>query len=1097
MVSVGRHTAKAQPSPSPSASISTQPESSAGRSEESEIPILQPPEEIPSLGRRISRIEVISDDSSWAIPSAAMAGVSPGEILTGPLARRAVRQLQSTGLIAEATVDAIPDGSEVILRIKVVAQRVIKDLRLDDREQLAADVLRNRGVERGHAVTPEMLRDAENELEKHAASRGFPDAKAKIASRSTDDPREVVLLVELNAGVPRTLSGVRVDVEGPTSEALRNTLEKPGVIRGDRVDVEQINERARDLAQRLRARGWHSAEVTPKVYEIDGKTYTQLWVKAGPRIHLRFEGNLTLDADALADAVDVEHDPDRSPSHLASKVKNEYLKIGMLDAEVSASVRGTRADTDNDLVISVRENVRVRVAGRTYPCLPDIRELKKQGITGRAPRDIGREIDSFLEEDLPGTTLLSAVNPETVDASIGPLGVGDGTRRGITGARPAPYDYEPRFVYAPGTYDRALKHVQDLYRADGYLSAIVGPVQVLRRFCDRHSPAGLCVPIPFPHELEARCEVDAQDNPVEEQPVPTELSCKPDPAQGITCEPQLSLRIPVILGPRSILYDVVFDGVASFPESKLYELTKLNTGDAASNVKLEEARRAILEFYRDEGFAFVEVRAAFDLSPDKQRARARFTIIERQRVIVDRILIRGNNLTRASVVLQQLRFSEGDIYRQSAARRSEELLAALGVFSSVSIALDDPGVPATRKAVVVTVIERNPQYLEVRPGVSTGEGVRGLLEYGHRNLGGRAISLTLRVQLGFLPDFLIPDAKVRDNFAKLSLGDRLERRNSAGVQIPSVLHPTLRFGLDFIDVRSNSRDFGLTKQATLPALTWQPFRQLTLVLGGSVELNNVGIFSGQDVESYLTQPGISNDLSRLLRVPDGETTAISERIFAAWDRRDNPLGASRGTLISGGVEHVSAFPASDNPRGITSDFLRWTGTVAGYVRLSDKGLALALALRGGFNKQLTSTSKTYPDRLFFLGGIDSVRGFSRDSLVPQDLADKIEADSSKSSSDSTKLTIDKVAIRGGDVFINPRAELRIPLSGIFFTALFLDAGNVWVEPKNFEPYRLRYAGGTGIRANTLIGPIAFDYGINLSRRAWEDFGAFHFSIGLF
>ena len=48
--------------------------------------------------------------------------------------------------------------------------------------------------------------------------------------------------------------------------------------------------------------------------------------------------------------------------------------------------------------------------------------------------------------------------------------------------------------------------------------------------------------------------------------------------------------------------------------------------------------------------------------------------------------------------------------------------------------------------------------------------------------------------------------------------------------------------------------------------------------------------------------------------------------------------------------------------------------------------------------------------------------------------------------------------------------------------------------------------GSGVRIQTPIGPVVFDYGINLSRlvtgsgdprRTYEDFGAFHFAIGLF
>jgi outer membrane translocation and assembly module TamA len=155
---------------------------------------------------------------------------------------------------------------------------------------------------------------------------------------------------------------------------------------------------------------------------------------------------------------------------------------------------------------------------------------------------------------------------------------------------------------------------------------------------------------------------------------------------------------------------------------------------------------------------------------------------------------------------------------------------------------------------------------------------------------------------------------------------------------------------------------------------------------------------------------------------------------------------------------------------------------------------LAGSLRAGRIFQLLDDSETYPDRLFFLGGVDSIRGFLRDSVVPQDVAERILA---ADPSDPDRLTVRQVAIRGGDVFVNPRAELRIPVSDLVQTTLFLDSGNLWVQPESFEPWKLRYAGGSGIRVGTPIGPIALDYGVNLVRRSWEDFGAFHFSMGLF
>ena len=94
--------------------------------------------------------------------------------------------------------------------------------------------------------------------------------------------------------------------------------------------------------------------------------------------------------------------------------------------------------------------------------------------------------------------------------------------------------------------------------------------------------------------------------------------------------------------------------------------------------------------------------------------------------------------------------------------------------------------------------------------------------------------------------------------------------------------------------------------------------------------------------------------------------------------------------------------------------------------------------------------------------------------------------------------------------VNPRLELRIPIKAPLETVLFGDAGNLWSDPRypfeHLDSFSLRYSAGTGIRLQTPIGPIAVDYGVNLSRlfsatsnveRTYEDPWEFHFAIGLF
>jgi outer membrane protein insertion porin family len=175
-----------------------------------------------------------------------------------------------------------------------------------------------------------------------------------------------------------------------------------------------------------------------------------------------------------------------------------------------------------------------------------------------------------------------------------------------------------------------------------------------------------------------------------------------------------------------------------------------------------------------------------------------------------------------------------------------------------------------------------------------------------------------------------------------------------------------------------------------------------------------------------------------------------------------------------------------------SHFVRFTGKISAYFKLPWR-FTLALSLGAGYNLQLTADSKTYPDRLFFLGGVDSVRSYLADSLIPEDQASKIKG------ADTSLITI-----RGGDFMLNPRVELRMPITEFVQLGAFVDAGNVWTDPTQIKnPLQLHYGVGPGLRLITPVGPVAFDLGINPSTRLWEisdpfPFGwAFHFSIGLF
>jgi outer membrane protein insertion porin family len=1068
------------------------------------VPALQPAPNLSAYsGHPLTRVEVVVRGVRWrGTPPSVRAEV--GQLLSPELVRRSLDGLLESGRFADARAEVEADGDGVRLRILVTPRRVIADVRVTG-GVLAEDVLlRAVGVQVGRELTGEELERIEARLRETHAKHGFPFARATVLAIDTDDPLRVALRIDLAPGPPK-----RIDLRkffawpDPTEPVLQSLLGQYGLNRGDRADEEQLEAADRKFETLLRVRGFHRATVAHALEsDARGKLTLKVNVRADQRMRISFEGNRLFDGDELLAVLSLEETDDRSPESLAEKLRQHYLVRGRLDIQVTPSTRTSPGSAVSDLVFVIREGEPLRVTARRYPCLTHFKST-----------DVDAEIDSFLAE-LPGAELFGPVDPRVTDSVYGP------TRD--AGSRYAPRDFNPYTYYVPDVYEKAVEHLRDLYRSEGYLAASVGPLSLVRRTCDRRSPVGQCWPEAKQSAPQVACGYDDVGLPLELPAPDAAVGCVPDPKRGKHCSTEAALYLPVRLGPRTYLHDVAFEGNSALVESRLFEASELELNVPLSQAELDRARRRILDTYAEEGFAFADAEVELDLSPDHTRGRARFVVSEREQVRVTRVVIRGAGSTSERLIRSRIALEPGGIYRRSLVRRTEERLATLGVFGSVSVGFEDPYVPAREKVVIVNVEERLAQYVDVRPGLSSGEGFRISFEYGHRNLAGEAIQLTLRSQLNFLPQQFIIEPDVRAKHEPVET--RFGRHNSASVEFPEIgLGPLFRFNVEAIDVRDNARDYSLVKDALIPTLIFRPERRLSAQLGASLELNTATILG--DTGGLVKYIRDSGQLTTF-RVPEGTTFVTAERASASWDQRDVPLDATRGFLISGSIEHVHAKPVGDtasaaaNSNGtgpfdpVVSDFMQYTSRVAGYVPITKRGMALALSFRWGLNSQLIERSHTYPDRLFFMGGVDTIRGFSQDSLIPEDIAQQLldaHALSESDPGDNELLTVDRILIRGGDVFINPRAELRIPLSSSVQTALFLDTGNLWSSISAFEDlaFRLRYTAGTGIRISTPVGPLVFDYGFNLERlldqvdssrkrqRFWESLGAFHFSIGLF
>jgi outer membrane protein insertion porin family len=109
-----------------------------------------------------------------------------------------------------------------------------------------------------------------------------------------------------------------------------------------------------------------------------------------------------------------------------------------------------------------------------------------------------------------------------------------------------------------------------------------------------------------------------------------------------------------------------------------------------------------------------------------------------------------------------------------------------------------------------------------------------------------------------------------------------------------------------------------------------------------------------------------------------------------------------------------------------------------------------------------------------LGGDDTIRGFTEDSLGP------VNAGGNPI---------------GGRVRWIYNGELRIKLFKNFKLAGFYDTGALVNEFNDINLGTVRQSIGFGLRYITPVGPLRFDYGIILDPKKNDHFGRFHLTFG--
>jgi outer membrane protein insertion porin family len=551
---------------------------------------------------------------------------------------------------------------------------------------------------------------------------------------------------------------------------------------------------------------------------------------------------------------------------------------------------------------------------------------------------------------------------------------------------------------------------------------------------------------------------------------------------------KLAIQITVNEGPQTRVAWVRIEGGYTLPAEQLPEISTAEE-QGFDESSLADDRDKILSKYFDNGFPNASVDVAFvpvESASNRPRVGVTFSIHEGEQFFVDRVFLDGLHYTRPGVARHEMKIQPGAPLSQQAMLESQRRLYDLGLFKQVDTAIQNPEGTEPRKNVLVTTREAERytfdygigfEFQTGQPSAGTNQplgttGVSPRISFGvsRINVGGRHQTLTMKTNLS-----------------------NLQQRGLVNYEFPKVLNRELRFSATaFYD---NTVDVSTFTSQRLEG-TLQVSQVLYKV--SDRELTTMTYrFSYRRVEASNIE--VTSNLIPLLSKP---TRVGMPNFLYIRNRRDNDLESTRGnyTTIEGGVASASFGSEADFSRFLAKNasyhtFFRKRATGQGFVfaRSTTVGIenpfGSTVLLDPGASVPVGDSLIPLPER-FYSGGGNSHRGFGLNQAGPRD-------------------PFTGFPVGGSAVFLNS-LEMRFPNvrvpyleDNVGFT-VFHDMGNVFARPQEMLPSLARFhqpnqdfcfnyathlqcnynyashAIGLGVRYQTPIGPLRFDFGYNLN-----------------
>ncbi len=489
------------------------------------------------------------------------------------------------------------------------------------------------------------------------------------------------------------------------------------------------------------------------------------------------------------------------------------------------------------------------------------------------------------------------------------------------------------------------------------------------------------------------------------------------------------IKIPIEEGPQYKVGKVKINQDL-FPEEKIYKKIQTSPGKIFSLKTLKEDESILTHLFSDYGYAYTKVNTKIDKDPKNKLVNITFDIDKGAVVYIGKINIEGNTKTRDKVIRREFKIAEGWPYSASRIEESERRLRRLGYFEEVKID-KEKGAKENELNLKVKVKEMLTGSFAIGGGYSSYDKFVIMGDITERNFLGKGQRVTLSARLGAR---------------------------------------TTRYALNFFDPYFRDSRYSMGWSLYNFELQYDDFTKDSK--GGSIRFgygftSELYAYIGYRYDDTQLEDLTENVASIILESKDIHITSAVQ-LGLIYDSRNRYFLPTKGWYHKIETEYAGKYFGGD------SNFFKFEGQHQVYFPI----FKITGHINLGYGYITEGGAKKVPVfERYFLGGINSVRGFKYGDISPKDPE-----------------TGDKI---GGTRMFYLQTEAIFPLmkninlNGV----IFFDMGNVWDLKTGFQGSDLRKSIGFGLRWLSPFGPLRIEWGYNIDRKPDEDSSNFNFQIG--